>query len=345
MKAVVIHGAKDLRIEERPIPEPAEGEVRLKLRYVGICGSDMHYYHEGKVGVSVIREPMVPGHEVSAVIDKLGPGVEGLSVGQPVTANPTTNCGTCSYCLTGHQNLCPSLRYLGSAARLPHTQGVMQEYSVLKAYQIIPLPDTLDLKIAACVEPLGIALHAVSFAGSFIGKKVFISGAGTIGSLVAAVVKMGGASRVTISDVQAFPLETAKKLGADVAVNALDKEAMDSLAEGFDVCLEASGSTPGMNACIRNVKPGGRLIHVGYQPEALVPYPVNPMLLVKEVTACGSQRAYFEFAVAVDLLSAGRIDVAPLITGVYPLESAEEAIKTATDKSRSMKVLLKSPEL
>lgn len=343
MKAAVIHGVGDLRIEKMPVPEPGPGEVRLKLCYAGVCGSDIHYYRSGRVGVSVMREPMVPGHEVSAVVDAVGAGVTGLCTGQAVTVNPTTECCSCEFCLTGHQNLCPSLRYLGSAAKMPHTQGVMREYSVVPARQCIPLPGGMDMQIAACVEPLGIALHATSFAGNLTGARIFVSGAGPIGCLLAAVASFGGAREVVISDIQAFPLQTALKLGATKTVDARDADALAALESTCHVCFEASGSLQGMESAQRAVRPAGKLIHVGYLPEESVPYPINRMLLQKEVAAMGSQRAYHEFRTAVSLLAAGRLDIRPLVTSVYPLERTEEAILAATDKTRSMKVLVQGP--
>lgn len=343
MKAVVIYGAKDLRIENRPVSEPGPESVRLKLCYAGICGSDMHYYQHGRVGASVVRESMVLGHEFSAVVDKVGLGVVGLDVGQAVTVNPTTECCACTYCLTGHQNLCPDLRYLGSAAKMPHTQGIMQEYSIIPARQCIPLPPGFDLKAAACVEPLGIALHAASFAGNMTGKRVFVSGAGPIGCLIAAVSALGGANEVIVSDIQKFSLQTALELGAAQTIDARDDAALAVLENTCDICFEASGSQEGMTAGQKAVRAGGMFVHVGYQPEEFVPYPVNRMLLQKEVFACGSQRAYHEFRTAVSILAASRLNVAPLITDVYPLEQAEDAILAAKDKTRSMKVLLKGP--
>lgn len=125
MKTCVLYGPKDLRIEERPVSEPQPGFVRLRMGGVGICGSDLHYYHIGRVGNAVVREPMILGHELSGVVDAIGPGVSGLVPGQKVIINPTDECGTCGYCRSGHQNLCPDLRYYGSAARTPHVQGIV----------------------------------------------------------------------------------------------------------------------------------------------------------------------------------------------------------------------------
>ena len=314
--------------------------VRLKMGGVGICGSDLHYYHLGRVGNAVVTEPMILGHELCGVVDEVGPGVTGLAPGQKVIVNPSDECGVCSFCRSGHQNLCPSLRYYGSAARRPHVQGVMAEYPLVQARQCIPVADTVPVELGACVEPLAIALHAVSRAGNLLGRRVFISGAGPVGCLVAAVAALNGAASVTISDMERFPLDVAHRLGASRMILADDAAAMRQLHNGCDVCLEASGSVGGMRTCLDNVCPGGTVVHVGFLPEEQVAYPVNTMLIRKEVTVHGSLRAYQEFPEAARLVESGQLDLRPLVTTVFPLDSAEEAFLRASDKARSMKVVL-----
>ena len=174
-----------------------------------------------------------------------------------------------------------------------------------------------------------------------LGRRVVISGAGPVGTLIAAVSRLNGASHVAISDMQPFPLSIAARMGADQALAAGDAASLATLENTSAVCFEASGSVAGMNAALRAVSPGGTLVHVGFLPEEEVPYPVNTMLIRKEVAARGSLRTYQEFPTAAALLASGRLDVRPLITGVYPLEQAEEAFIIAGDKTRSMKVLLK----
>lgn len=343
MKACVLYAAKDLRVEERPVPEPGEGMVRLKMGGVGICGSDLHYYHIGRVGDAVVKEPMVLGHEICGVVDKVGPGVIGLRPGDRVIVNPTDECGECEYCRSGRRNLCPSLRYYGSAARTPHVQGVMTEYPLVQARQCVVVGDDMPFEIGACVEPLAIALHALSRAGNVFGKDVFISGAGPVGCLIAAVARLNGASSVSISDMEDFPLEVARRLGADCTVKATDAKGMRELRGRCGVCFEASGSRGGMQSCLEAVGTGGCVVHVGFQLDNEVPYPINALVIRREVTIKGSLRAYQEFPLAARLVESGRLDIRPLITAVFPLEKAEEAILTASDKTRSMKVVLVAP--
>ncbi len=342
MKACVVDGPKRLRIEDRPVQEPPAGHVRLRMGGVGICGSDLHYYHLGRVGDAVIQEPMIIGHELSGVVDAVGEGVTSLKPGQKVAVNPSRECGRCAWCLSGRQHLCPELRYLGSAACKPHVQGIMVEYPVVLERQCIPLGREISLIDAACVEPLAIALHAASHPDNLLGKRVFISGAGPVGCLIAAVARLNGASSISISDLEAFPLSVAQKLGADAVYKAGDP-ALAELAGTCDACFEASGSVGGMNSCLDAVARGGMVVHVGFLSEQTVPYPVNTALIRREVTVQGSLRAYQEFPVAARLIESGKFDISPLVTACYPLEQAEEAILAASDKTRSMKVVLTGP--
>nr|WP_300686521.1 zinc-binding dehydrogenase [uncultured Bilophila sp.] len=164
-----------------------------------------------------------------------------------------------------------------------------------------------------------------------------------MGCLIAAVARLNGAASVCVSDMERFPLSVAGKLGADLLLSATDAGALAGLENGCDVCFEASGAVGGMNSCLRSVAPGGTVVHVGFLSEEEVAYPVNTMVIRKEVTVCGSLRAYQEFPLAARLVASGRLDLTPLVTAVYPLEQAEEAILAASDKTRSMKVVLTGP--
>lgn len=340
MKACVLYGARDLRIEDRPIPEPGKGMVRLKIGGIGICGSDMHFYQQGRIGSAVVSEPLVLGHECCGIIDKIGPNVSGLKEGQKVVINPSSECGVCEYCRSGRQHLCPSMRYFGAAAVKPHVQGIMMEYPLVQAKQCIPVSDGLAPELGACVEPLAIALHAVSRAGNLLGKNVFISGAGPIGSLIAAVAHVNGAASVCISDLEDFTLNIARKLGADHTFKAADQEGLNALADSCDVSFEASGSRGGMNTCLNVLRRNGIMVHVGFQGNDDVLYPINAMVIRKEVSVFGSLRAYQEFPLAARLIDSGRLDLRSYVTSTYPLTDVLEAFAVAADKSRSMKVVL-----
>src|SRR4051812_24923644 len=235
MRALVAHGARDLRIEERELDRSA-GSVVVRPLYGGICGSDLHYYASGRVGAFMIREPLVLGHEVVAEVLEDPDGR--LQPGQRVAVHPATADGTCPECRSGHPNVCRHGRYLGSAAMLPHTQGAFAELAAFRPDQLRPLPDSLPTLRAVLAEPLAVGLHAIARAGGVRGKSVLVSGAGPIGLLAAGAAVALGAGSVTATDVVERPLAVARRLGVTATVD-LRTGSVES--EGFDVVLEAAG--------------------------------------------------------------------------------------------------------
>ena len=217
MKAVVVHGANDLRIDQRPDPVAGPGEVVLDVEWGGICGSDLSYWRHGASGTAALKAPLVLGHEVAGRIAHLGAGVQHLEVGQPVTVHPAelVGDGVLPDRLRGRTNLYPRIRYFGSAAFDPHTDGGFSELKLVRASQVRPLPDGVDTLHGALAEPLAVALHAVGRAGPLVGRDVLVNGAGPIGSLVTAAAKHAGARTVTATDISAGSLQIAKAMGAD----------------------------------------------------------------------------------------------------------------------------------
>ncbi len=217
MKAVVVHGAGDLRVDELPDPRPAPDEVIVAMEWGGICGSDLAYWRHGRSGTAVLKHPMVLGHEVSGRIAALGSAVTGLRVGQPVTFQPAqlVGDGRMPARLAGRTNLYPSVRYFGSAAFDPHTDGGFSQFRAVRAVQVRPLPDGVSTRQGAVAEPLAVAMHAVGRAGEVAGRTVLVNGCGPIGSLVVAALKFAGAARVVAADVAPRALAVAKSMGAD----------------------------------------------------------------------------------------------------------------------------------
>ena len=217
MLAAVLHEPKLIRIDEVDPPEPGPGQVRVRVRAGGICGSDLSYYFKGKSGDFAVREPFVLGHEVAGEIDSLGEGVSAdarLVPGQRVAVNPGLACGTCKYCTIGMPNHCLNMRFMGSASTFPHTQGMFRQYIVVAARQCIPVADSVDFAQASMAEPLAVALHAVKRAGSLVGASVLLIGCGPIGCILLSVARRAGAHRVVAVDLSSrlcrLPLNWAR---------------------------------------------------------------------------------------------------------------------------------------
>ncbi|GAB3697587.1 zinc-binding dehydrogenase [Mariniluteicoccus flavus] len=336
MKALVIHGRLDARVEERPEPVPGDGQVRLRLAYAGICGSDLHYFHDGAVGAFTVTEPLVPGHEVSGVID-LDPSGR-LAAGTPVTLHPAT-FGECLPGLEEHRHLWPRGAYLGSASTTPHTQGGMVEKLVVAASMVRELPTGLPLRRAALAEPLGVALHGIAVAGGVRGRSVLVSGSGPIGLLAAAAALAHGAAEVVCSDVLEGPLGRARALG----VHGVIRAGQDPMpVEHFDVALECAGVPAAVNAALGALKRRGILAQVGMLPAGGVPIEMSTVVS-RELSVRGCFRFNDEVDAAITMLAANpRIE--QVITHEVGLDDALAGFATAADAQVSGKVLVRLGE-
>ena len=333
-----IHGAEDLRIEDVPCPQPGPDQALVKMGAAGICGSDMHYFRDGQIGKFKIQEPLIPGHEASGVIASLGANVTGLEEGQRVAINPSHPCGTCSRCREGRENLCDSMFFLGSASVFPHAQGMFREYFLISAKQCIPVSNQVSLEELALSEPLSVGLHAVNRAGNLCGKKVLISGSGTIRCMVLLAAKLDGAEQVTMVDVLEEPLAIARKVGADQTLCVKPSAAPSpELLNEFDVAFEVSGAASALGNCIELVRRGGTIVQVGTLPVEGVHLFAN-QIMVKELDIRGSMRFGNVFSRAVRLLESQRLNVQPILTGRFPIAEAAKALQLAFDKKVSMKV-------
>jgi L-idonate 5-dehydrogenase len=336
-QAVTLHGARDLRLTSREPRALGAHDVRLRLGAGGICGSDLHYWQHGRVGAFVIREPLVPGHEASGVVEAVGSEVTRVKVGDRVAIDPSHACGVCDYCRGGRMNLCRRMHFLGSASVFPHAQGVFAQQFVMGQRQLTPVHEAqISLGEIACAEPLSIGLHAVQRAGNLLGKRVLVTGAGTIGCMCVIAARLAGAAHVAVADVAERPLEMARRVGADEAVRS-DTDAA-SLHDRFDVALEAAGAAPALLLALAAVERGGRVVQVGTLPDE-VALPANK-IMARELDLVGAFRANGEFDLAVQAIRTRRADVRPLISAQLPLARAEEAFVLAADKSRSTKVQL-----
>ena len=340
MRAIVIHAARDLRVEQREPGTPGPGEVAVRIGVGGICGSDLHYFNHGGFGAVRLKEPMILGHEIAGTVAAVGSSVTSLRVGDTVAVNPSHPCGHCSYCLEGLPNHCIDMRFYGSAMRLPHVQGGFRDILVCDEAQCVAAAN-VDLGLLALAEPFAVTLHAVSRAGSLLGKRVLVTGSGPIGALVVAAARHHGAAEIIASDVVDEPLAIVSRLGADMTINAVSNgDALAALARGkgtVDVMFECSGNERALRSGLDALRPRGTLVQLGLGGDVALP---QNIVVAKELAIIGSFRFHAEFALAVQLIATHRVDLQPLITATYPAEEAAAAFAAANDRKASMKVQL-----
>lgn len=335
--AVMVHAVGDLRIEsiERPAPQPHEAV--LDIAYGGICGSDLHYWLHGAAGESILREPMVLGHEVVGTVVQAAADGSGPAVGTNVAVHPATPGGTGARYPEDRPNLSPGCTYLGSAAGMPHTQGAFSRYAVLPARMLRPLPGGLGLRAGALAEPASVAWHAVAQAGDLTGKRVLVIGSGPIGSLIVAAAKRAGATEIIAVDMHEAPLKIAAAVGATGTILATDPDAIAAVEA--DVALESSGNHRGLASALRGTMRGGRVIMVGLLPSGDQPVPIS-LAITRELELIGSFRFNDEMDDVLAALADGTLYVDPVVTHEFPFTQALGAFDLAKDPTRSGKVLI-----
>lgn len=341
MKAVVIHSARDLRVEERDVEAAGRGQVDIAIEAGGICGSDLHYFNHGGFGTVRVREPMILGHEVAGRVVALGEGVSHLAVGERVAVSPSRPCNACDYCLKGMQNQCFNMRFYGSAMPMPHIQGAFRQRLVAEAWQCHRVEEGISINEAAFAEPFAVTLHAVSRAGSLQGKRILVTGCGPIGALSIIAARLHGAREVVATDVMDAVLEKARMIGADRTINvASQPDALNAYSANkgyFDVHFEASGNERAVRSGLEILKPRGTLVQLGLGGDISLP---QNTIVAKEIEVRGTFRFHEEFGQAVDLINQKRVDFSPLLSGIYPVADAVQAFEVAGDRSRSMKIQL-----
>lgn len=344
MKAYLLHGKKDLRREDIPDPVPGPGEVLVKVRSAGICGSDIHYYQQGRVGDYVPLNPFVPGHEFSGDVAQTGINVSEIKVGIRVAVDPSQPCGLCSYCRTGHYNLCENMKYFGAASVVPHLNGAFAEYVVVPERNCFPLPDSVSFIEAALLEPLSVAMQAVVRSGIITGKSVMITGGGTIGQLILLAAKASGAGKIIVSEIMEYQRNFALQMGADAVLNPQDQSMeseVDELAKsGFDIIFEASGAEQAINLALRLVRRGGTIVQLGVLPDK-IHIPGN-LIMTKELSVMGSFRFANVFDLALNMVASGEIKVKPLVTQIIPFDRLIEGIELASSRKNVIKVEIES---
>ena len=337
MQTIVIHAAHDLRVEDRETDSLGPGQLRIRIAAGGICGSDLHYYRHGGFGDVRLREPMILGHEVSGHVAEIGAGVTGFATGDLVAVSPSRPCGACRYCHKGLPNHCLNMRFYGSAMPFPHIQGAFRQELIADAAQCAPAAG-LTPGQAAMAEPLAVTLHATLRAGDMLGKRVLVTGCGPIGLLSILSARRAGAREVVATDLAPFTLAKAREIGADRTINMAEQpDALSAYTADkghFDVLYECTGAAPALAGAIPAMRPRGVILQLGLGGDMTLPVQA---LTAKELDLRGSFRFHEEFFAGVDLMRAGLIDVAPLITHTLPLTEAVDAFEIAGDRGQAVK--------
>ena len=340
MRAFVLHGPKDMRLETIPDPKPGPDEVKIRIKRVGICGSDMHYYQHFQIGSFIPKEPFALGHEFSGEVVEHGSSVESVKLGDRVTVEPGLFCGKCRYCKAGRYNLCSAMRFYGSASCYPHLHGGFAEYVIAPARNCFHVPDGMSYGEGALIEPLAVGMHAVMRAGSLGGKVGLVTGGGTIGQTVVLSALAMGIDRIYVSDIAPFAREFSVAHGATGAVDPTAPSFADDIKaaapDGFDAVFEASGSPRALAQSLELAGRGAVVVQIGTQP-AEVTLPAN-VVMSKELTVCGSFRYAHVFPQIITLATQKRMEIAPMITQVFPFEEMQKAMDVSIAKDGVIKV-------
>lgn len=320
--AVRLHGARDLRVERIGVPRPRAGEVLIRVSCVGICGSDVHFYEEGRIGPTEIEEPLVLGHEPSGIVVEVGDGVTQDRVGERVSIEPGRPCGGCDECAVGAYNLCQAIEFFA----FPPTDGALCEYVAVDSAFAHPVPDDVSDEAAALIEPLAVALHAVHRVAIPLESSVNVIGAGPIGLLVCRLLQLHGA-RVAVSDPRSAARELAREYGASGTVDPSQGEPLPSA----DFLFDCSGNPAAIFDGIESLRPRGTAVLVGVGPHA-VEVPLTS-LRRRELNITSSFRYAGVYPAAIRLVSEGSVDLDRMVTHRYALQASEMAFRDAVSTS------------
>ena len=342
MKTAVMQGIGKMELIERPIPEPKEDEALVKVEYVGVCGSDLHYYESGAIGDYVVKPPFVLGHECGGTVVKVGAKVTNVKPGDKVALEPGKTCGKCEFCKKGLYNLCKDVIFFAT----PPVDGVFQEYVAHEAALCFKIPDNMDTMEAALIEPLAVGFHAANQGGAHLGQTAVVFGAGCIGLVSMMACLAMGVSRVSVVDVMDKRLKKAKELGAWEVVNGASCDAAARIMEltggqGADLAIETAGTEITTNQCIHAVKKGSNIVLVGYGKTGKMNLEMS-LALDKEVTFKTVFRYRHIYPMAIDAVASGKVNVKGIGTNIFSLDDIQEAMdQSVADKANIVKSVIK----
>lgn len=338
MKVAIMDDIREISYIEREVPVPEADEVLVKLEYVGICGSDLHFYEHGRIGDYIVEPPFVLGHEAGGVVVALGDNVTHLSVGDKVALEPGKTCGQCEFCVKGSYNLCPDVIFFAT----PPVDGVFQEYVAHEAKLCFKLPQNVTTLEGAMIEPLAVGLYAAEYGGAHIGQKAVVTGAGCIGLGSMLALKAMGVSEIYVVDIIDKRLEKALELGATGVINGAKIDAVKKIKEltggGSDIVIETAGSEITAAQSIKMAKKGSTIVLVGYSETGMMNLPIG-LAIDKELTFKTTFRYRHNYPTAIQAVATGKINVKDMVTNIFDFDDLQNAM----DRSVSEKdVIVKS---
>lgn len=329
MKTLRLHGLHNLQLHDEPKPIPTKGQLLLKVRSVGICGSDLHWFAEQGIGDARLTRPLVLGHEFSAVTES----------GERVAVEPAIPCGACDFCRRGHPNLCPTVIFAGHGGQ----DGALREYMAWDEKCLFHLPDPLTNDDGAMLEPLGVAIHSIDLGHLKAGMTIGVFGCGVIGLMIVQLAKLSGATNIIATDILSHRVDAAKALGAQHALLVEDRRGVDqvfasSQGRGLDVAFEVAGDQDAVEAAIAAVVPGGKVILVGIPADDKTSFPAS-LARRKGLTIKVVRRMKHTYPRAIELVTKGLVDVRSLVTHHFGLDQAAQAFEVA-ERREGIKVII-----
>lgn len=345
MKVAVMLEIGKMGFEERDIPNPKDDEVLVKLEYVGICGSDLHYYETGAIGDYVVNPPFVLGHEPGGTVVEVGKNVKHLKVGDRVALEPGKTCGHCEFCKTGRYNLCPDVVFFAT----PPVDGVFQEYVAHEADLCFKLPDNVSTLEGALIEPLAVGFHAAIQGEAHLGQRAVVMGAGCIGLVSMMALKARGVSEVYVVDIMEKRLEKALELGATEVINGAKENVLERVKQltdgaGVDLVIETAGTEITTRQAIHMAKKGSNIVLVGYSKSGEMTLPMS-LALDKELTFKTVFRYRHIYPMAIDAVAAGKVNLKGIVTDIFGLDEAQKAMDySVNNKADIVKAVIRITE-
>lgn len=342
MKVAVMTGIGKMAYEERPIPQPKADEVLVRLEYVGICGSDMHYYEQGRIGDYVVKPPFVLGHEPGGTVVETGSAVKRLKIGDRVALEPGKTCGRCEFCREGKYNLCPDVIFFAT----PPVAGVFQEYAAHEAALCFKIPDNMDTLEAALIEPLAVGFHAANQGGAHAGQTAVVFGSGCIGLVSMMALKAMGLSKVYQVDLMPKRLEKALELGAAGVINIKEKDPAEAVREitggrGCDLVIETSGAESAAQQAVQMTRKGATIVMVGYGKTGMINLPMS-LAMDKELTFKTVFRYRHIYPMAIEAVASGKVNLKGIVSNIFEFNDIQNAMdKSVADKVNIVKSVVK----